>query len=273
MIRINQTWWIRLAETLNDVASLQPGTPFQDAYTLLKQALPMIIGNYTENALMRLVVSQPMGFEIFKAAHPLTETPNRTEPLTIEEVAQLRKAVNDYRPVLYAEVQALDAYYVKQQGAYATKNLIENAESALALTPDLMSLVTSELKADLREAGRCLVFQLPTAAGFHVARATETVIRMLMEAAHCATVKESQRNWGSYIKALQDGNVDERITHHLAQIKDLHRNPMIHPDVTLTVPEALALWSVCISVIGTMLADIAAKQNAEQAPAFSTESS
>lgn len=256
MIRVNMDWWARIADALSSVAAIKDGTPFLEAYTTLVQAWPKVWSNYHDEALMRLIVSQQTALAFCTAATKLLENPSRTEPITVEEAGALHKAVNEYRPILYAELQSVDAYYVQQQGAFSTRTLIEKADSAIAISPELAQLVSDEVKSDLRESGRCLAFQLPTASGFHVARATETVIKALMAAAKCQEPKESQRNWGTYIKLLDDRQVDNRITHHLAMIKELHRNPLSHPDITLTMPDALALWSLCTSLIATMIAEI-----------------
>jgi len=254
---VDMTWWVRVSDALTEVASLQAGTPFAEAYPKISLAISLVLANYADNALMKLIVSLPGAITFFGYANKIVNNLNRTEPLTVEEVGELRKSISEYRPILNAEVQAADTYYIQQQGAFSTRTLIENADRAIALSTELIALLSEDVKSDLRESGRCLAFQLPTASGFHVARATETIIKTLMRSAKCEEPKESQRNWGIYIKLLEEKQVDRRITHHLAQIKDLHRNPLSHPDVTLTMPEALALWSVCTSLIGTMIAEIA----------------
>ncbi len=101
-----------------------------------------------------------------------------------------------------------------------------------------------------------MAFDLPTAAGFHIARATESVITKAMGAFGCPQPKESQRNWGVYIKALEDAGASATLVHHLRQLKDLHRNPLIHPEVTLTQLEAQQLWSMCTSAMIAMITEI-----------------
>jgi len=39
-------------------------------------------------------------------------------------------------------------------------------------------------------------------------------------------LQERPAQLGAYIKALKENQIDEAITHHLEQIKDLHRNPL-----------------------------------------------
>ncbi len=42
----------------------------------------------------------------------------------------------------------------------------------------------------------------------------------------------------------------------LQQIKDLHRNPLMHPEETLTLEEAISLFGICQSAISAMLKEI-----------------
>lgn len=268
MKRMNVAYWCRVTRFLRDAREIQTYTPFPEAYQRLFPIAGIIYTNHIDaTSLVKLRISGPSAFALGAIVHEAIKEPTRGDPLTVDEVAKLRKAISDYEQVLDAELQAIDAYYVMQQGAYSTETLLENAETAIALPPAALPLLTEEMKADVREAGRCLVFGLATACGFHIARATETAIRSLMEAAGCPPPKDSQRNWGHYIKSLTDNNVDQKITHHLAQIKDLHRNPLIHPEQTLTTAEALALWSVCTSLMCTMLVD-AQKRVAATVPAL-----
>jgi hypothetical protein len=46
--------------------------------------------------------------------------------------------------------------------------------------------------------------------------------------------------------------------HHLEQLKELHRNPLIHPEVTLNQLEAQQLWSMCTSVMIALVKEIEA---------------
>ena len=37
------------------------------------------------------------------------------------------------------------------------------------------------------------------------------------------------------------------IAHHFDQLRSLHRNPLVHPEVTLDMTEAQSLWAMCTS--------------------------
>jgi hypothetical protein len=251
MQRINLDWWCRVAFAVRDLSDIEPDTPFADFYKRAYPAILVLAANYADKALIGLSVSRVAGDALYNAYQAIAKDTSRTEPLQFTEAATFKKAVSDFQIVLSAELQTIDAYYVKPKGIFSTRRLIESAE--LVFPEDAIALLPEEAKNDLRESGRCLAFELATASGFHVARATETVIKQLMKAAGCA---RGQQNWGDYIRQLKAKNVNAAITHHIEQIKDLHRNPIIHPELTLTMPEALSLWAVCTSAIAAMLDEI-----------------
>jgi len=251
MIKMSLAYWCRISTALNGVAGIKGGDPFPEAYAKIMVGGGSVLANHNDNSLVRLVASRTAALEFVTLAQKFTETPTRESPITVEEATALQNAAKKYQGILEAELENVDAYYVKQKSIYSTPHLIEAAETILP--PEIAAILPSAAKADLQDAGRSLAFELPTAAGFHTARATEVVICELMEALGCPEGKENQRNWGAYIKALKEKGADSRITHQLEQIKDLHRNPLIHPEVTLTMPEALSLWTICTSLIAVML--------------------
>lgn len=144
-------------------------------------------------------------------------------------------------------------FFVPPKGVYATRALIADAASVYE---GYRHRIPAEAVSDTNQAGRCLAFGLATASGFHIARAVESVMRMAMSRRGCPALKDSQRNWGQYIDALKDKGTDPRVIGQLRQMKDLHRNPMVHPDVTIGHVEALSLWAMGTSVIQALVADV-----------------
>jgi hypothetical protein len=57
------------------------------------------------------------------------------------------------------------------------------------------------------------------------------------------------RNWGAYIRDLNNHGADTKVTAYLSHIKDFYRNPIVHPEVTLTSEQALSLFSAAVSAI------------------------
>jgi hypothetical protein len=168
----------------------------------------------------------------------------------------------EFDNALSLELGRSPIFYVTPKGVFDTRRLIVDGA---AVFDGYRERIPDDAINDANQSGRCLVFDLPTAAGFHIARATESVIRKQMLVFGCPCVKDSQRNWGSYIKSLKEKGANKKVLHHLEQLKDLHRNPLIHPEVTLTIPEALSLWSMCASAIQSMVADMETKSETPSA--------
>ena len=151
------------------------------------------------------------------------------------------------------ELGRLPIFYVMQKGIYDTKFLILDAAAVYGTYRDRVPKLAID---DTNQAGRCLAFNLPTAAGFHIARATESVIKAEM-AVFGAT--SQVRDWSHYGEALAKTGADRKVIQIINEIRLLHRNPLFHPEDTLSTAEALTLWSICVSAIQAMVADMEKK--------------
>jgi hypothetical protein len=160
----------------------------------------------------------------------------------------VKKAANEFETVLKAELNGWDAFNVSQKGAFSSSDLINRAE---CLLPDEAQQVLSPAALeDVRQAGRCLAFNLGTSAAFHMVRATETFIWKYYEAVvgHLPPVK--MRSWGVYAKNLSKcSNADTKVIGWLNQIKSEYRNPVLHPDKAVTPDDALEFVYACISLM------------------------
>lgn len=170
------------------------------------------------------------------------------------DLANLKAALSAFEINLASEFGLMDTYLVAQKGGYNTGDLIDNGGALFQ--SDLALKVPSSVR-DIKQATRCIAFELPTAAGFHLHRANESVLHAYFEAIR-GTVdhpKDGNRNMGNYIRAMETNNLgDERVRAALKDIKNLHRNPLIHPDHDLeTVDQAIDLLGAIRAVIGAML--------------------
>jgi hypothetical protein len=105
---------------------------------------------------------------------------------------------------------------------------------------------------EIRAAGRALAFDLFTASAFHIMRAAELVLLELLKEYQVSPEKESQRNWGNYIKLLE-GKVDGELLLFLKELAKLERNETIHPTKMLIDVEQVKVYSVAKMVIVGMI--------------------
>jgi hypothetical protein len=154
--------------------------------------------------------------------------------------------------VLNTELGQLDTYFVSRTGIYSTPELIERADEQFA--PNIRERFPESTRLDIRQAGRCLAFELPTAAGFHIMRATESILREYYDI--YVGKKPKTRNWGRYIADLKRTKANPKTVAVIDQIRDLHRNPTIHPETVLSSSEALILFGIAQSAIIAMMEDM-----------------
>jgi len=148
---------------------------------------------------------------------------------------------------LNADLAIANLYVTTRKGAYDTLTL---AEEGLAAFPAGLADKVPEAVSDAKQAARCLAFDLPTAAAFHMHRSHEAVIRAYCKAivADKKAIPEDKRAQEHWIKAIESVSGTEKIVAALRDIKDLHRNPVLHPEHTLAdSEEAIAL----LGAIGT----------------------
>jgi hypothetical protein len=169
-------------------------------------------------------------------------------------VVALQNQLTSFKAVLEAEFLITAAYLVTPQRGYDVATLIESAE---VIFPTEVVVKVPEVTFDLREAGKCIAFDLGTAAGFHLLRALETVIREYWNVVMEGKPLPSNRNLGNYIKEMSDaGKGDRKVLAALKQIKDHHRNELMHPEERLTLDEAIGLMGITQSAIVAMLKEI-----------------
>jgi hypothetical protein len=175
-------------------------------------------------------------------------------PLNWNDLYGILSDMNSVETALVTELAMSDAYYVLEKEPYSTLALITKGE---ALFPPSLHQKVPEAIFDMQEAGKCLAFEVPTAAAFHIHRATETVLRRYWNVVAASQAKPKQRNIGVYLNAMKRLKCgDEKVIAALSQMKDLHRNPIIHPDESLDMQEAIALVGIANSVVAAMLKEI-----------------
>lgn len=163
----------------------------------------------------------------------------------------------EFQIVLNAELQSLAVYLVTPTGIYSTTDLVDNA--ADVIPGNLKAKLPVSAVEEITLSGRCLAFGVGTACGFHIIRATETVMhayyaKMFKQGKKC----EELESWGSYINKFRNSeDVDaKRIAEMLQQVKDHDRNLIMHPEVSLSGDEAHTLFDVAKGAIMAMAEEL-----------------
>lgn len=170
--------------------------------------------------------------------------------------------------MLLAELGSLDAYFVTQKGPYDSMALLAYGE---ALFPADLPKKVPEAIFDCRQAGQCLAYEVPTAAGFHAFRATESVLRKYYAHETNGSAPPKVRSIGVYVTAMEIAKKgDPKVLAVLKQLASLHRNPLIHPETVLTSDEAIAIFGIARSAMTAMLAALPVQPPTTTTPATVT---
>lgn len=147
------------------------------------------------------------------------------------------------------------AFLVTQKGSHDILSLLDAPET---LFPSELKSKVPEAMFDVYEAGKALAYDLPTSCGFHVFRATESVLRRYYSTVTGNSPRPKVRSIVIYVNTMRQKNSgDERILSALEQMEKLHRNPLIHPEAALSLDEALTIVGMARSVISAMLISLA----------------
>lgn len=171
--------------------------------------------------------------------------------------AFLRPQTATFQTLFIGDSVSLNLFYIPPVLAYSSTVLIEGGEK---LIPDALHGVMPDLvKQDVQSGARCVAFELPTASAFHMARAMEGTMRQY----HIAFVGPlpttyQQLTFGSLINAFNAVGSPALVA-NLRHIKDNYRNPISHPDQTITVPESHVFLGVYVAAITAMLYEIHTK--------------
>jgi hypothetical protein len=169
-----------------------------------------------------------------------------------EELADYAKR---FQTIFQAECHGLDLFYVPPVMAYSSTVLIENG---VMLIPESFHQYLSDgIKEDLRSCGKCISFELGTAAAFHMARAAEGLMRSYhVQIIGPLPANYQQQTFGSLIQAFKDNTPGSAMVGFLTHVKDHYRNPISHPELTVGVEDSHKMIGAYIAVMIDMLGEM-----------------
>ncbi len=130
--------------------------------------------------------------------------------------------------------------------------LIQGAEKFFS--KDIWGELVPEAKSDLDECCKCILFELPTSAGFIALRGTESVLRIYYNKKTGKTLTRFL-NWNDILKELKTTNADKKLLGHLDYLRNNLRNKLSHPDSFLSQKEAENIFPMIVLTIETMVKD------------------
>ncbi len=259
MEKINLPFFYQLGSLLKPLTEMEVGKSTRVDIFLASNNANSYVRKLLD-AYPALTVCRGSGEELIKATTEILTwlqiTPSdewqKEDPSINLKCRQLLNKAKEFQTVLSAELLKLETYYVSQKGIYDTTALIARTENVLPIS--MLNKIDQKVVVEIRESGKCLAFDCATASGFHIMRATELILHKYY--IHVCTPKSPKRlnNWGAYIeklKSIKNTEVEEVVA-ILQQIKDRHRNLIMHPEIVLTPDEAFILFEIAQGAIIAM---------------------
>ena len=171
--------------------------------------------------------------------------------LTSDEASALSTIMKDLEKTLIAEARGNVAFIVTDKRIDVNK-LLHKIPSLMA--PDAFDSLPDIAKYDFIEAGKCIAFELPTAAAFHLLRGTEAVLRHF----YCSIVKRGRVEilWGPMVEHLRKRKTPppRPLVDNLDNIRRSFRNPTQHPEKIYDIQEVQDLFGLCTDAVNRMCA-------------------
>ncbi len=252
--KVSLSWIIQAWQDIKPLTNLAADAKGFDAWLILVAAhgrlQDFLIGSIYSPKLRVAYDKTKKLFELLAAVIAKFDA-QFTYVLEPHEGWQIKKASQDVETILLAELATMPVYLVTNKGPFDIDVLIDNG---LTLFPPDMHKKVPESGVDAMEVGRCLAFERSTACGFHTFRATEAVLRRYWDEATNGKTRPTPQTLGNMAGQLEMCKCgDDKVIEALKQMTKLHRNPISHPDVVLTVDEAIGIIGMARSVITLML--------------------
>jgi len=198
----------------------------------------------------RLPVSQRAAYRLNEVLEQLRKKPENHR-LTSEESILIRQIMDELRLTITAEILGQVCYVVTDK-RYPVDKLVDNIWGLMGGVA--ASRLPDVAKSDFEEAGKCIAFERPTAAAFHLLRATEDTLK----AYYCHLVKRNRSTlmWGPMVESLRRKRnpPPAELLDHLDNIRRNFRNPTQHPEKRYDIEEVQDLFGLSVDVVRRMAA-------------------
>lgn len=187
------------------------------------------------------------------------ENIDESELLGSQKAGKLKDIIVTLESIIFAEART-KFHYVTSDRRYNLEYLLDFPEKLFS--SDVFSSLPELSKYDFQESFKCIAYESPTAAAFHMLRATEGELKKL----YFSFVKQKRLKtpmWGNMVNQLQKKTRNKPssvLLEALDNIRSSYRNPTNHPEAIYTISQAEDLLGLCLDVVNKMHLSI--KENA-----------
>lgn len=181
------------------------------------------------------------------------------------ELQHLRFLIEKFEHVLAEELRAAATYFVPRVGIYDTGMLVSAADAHLPI--DESVAIPEFCRSEIRAAGVCMAFGLTTAAGFHLMRAVESMLRDYC-AVYGVTIP-TNATMGACLAELKkprenSTQMNQKTIREIDKIRELDRNPLMHPDTVLSTFDAQMLFNQVSCAVASMARDVSVLRSEQE---------
>ncbi|MEF3403015.1 hypothetical protein [Agromyces sp. CCNWLW203] len=253
--------YIFLGTAVRYLMDMKPGfTVYGDAHVLFNiNSLEHMLDAY------EFYVTSRVGYALFKVRDELAKDLADHEGddewigqrgLTDNETTRIVNAAGILRETLLAESKGKVAFIASDK-RYTVAKLITDVGSLMG--PGVYESMPDLARYDFEEGGKALAYDLPTAAGFHILRGTEAVLRDF----YCRVVRRDRINeprmWAAMISHMRGKRnaPANLLLDNLDSLRSNFRNPTQHPEKTYDQDEVQDLLALAIDSINRMVRHLA----------------
>lgn len=260
MQRVDGFYLYTGGRSLRALSDLKHDTKYNDAQFPLYMAQSWLEAVVSGHSVFTLRTSWGKGHHLLTAIKTtiakidpaLSASPQDNKELGWLDAYSITSALTEFETVLGAEWAISDLFLVTKLPGFDTTEIIEGG---IVLFPVDLKTKVPESVNDANQFGRCIAFRLPSAAGFHLHRINEAVLKHYYHAVTGGKPPPKIRSIGEYLKSFEIHKAgDAKVLAALDSLRSLHRNPLMHPEDSLeTVDEAISLYGAIQSVMVHML--------------------
>jgi hypothetical protein len=194
------------------------------------------------------------GGAVLQNVLPLIENPD--PPDLVAKKAALNYSIMQFNTMLASSLFWFDLYWIQPKLGLNTTAIMSDA--SVVFPPSIKAYLPDPVKYEVQQAANCLLYEAPSAVGFHVLRAVEVVILSYFTIP--GVDRSGANTWADYTKVLRGHGVHRKIVAMVDRLATLHRNELMHAEAVLTKEEASMLFALMQEVLPIMIADVAKRR-------------
>lgn len=174
----------------------------------------------------------------------------------------IKSALSEFRHVFSAECRKSETYFIEQKMGFDISLLLHKAHQNIH--PSVMPFISKAAVEEIKSSGRCFALENYTACGFHILRALEVVMADYYK--QVSGKDKEFRSWHDYIQAftrLEKSRTKRaskypspKVAAMLDRMRQLDRNPLMHPRDSLDEMAADTLFKLGIVTITELAKDL-----------------